>query len=75
MYARAHLSLNKRKYLQVCRRMSEGVWRWGLLRKGPGICHGVAGSGYVHLLMYRLTGEHKYLNRAYKFDFIELLVE
>ena len=27
----------------------------GLLKKGPGLCHGVAGSGYVFLLMYRLT--------------------
>lgn len=38
----------------------------GLLRKGPGICHGVAGSGYVFLLLYRLTGDQKHLHRANK---------
>ena len=25
------------------------VWKSGLLKKGPGICHGVSGSGYVFL--------------------------
>ncbi len=29
-----------------------------------GICHGVAGSGYVQLLLYRLTGEDRFLKRA-----------
>lgn len=32
-----------------------------------GICHGVAGSGYVFLLLYRLTGDQKYLHRAHAF--------
>ena len=67
MYARAYLVLNKQqKYLDICKEMAELVWKRGLLKKGPGICHGVAGSGYVHLLMYRLTGSQVYLNRAYK---------
>ncbi len=29
------------------------VWARGLLRKGMGLCHGVAGSGYVMLTVYR----------------------
>lgn len=32
-----------------------------------GICHGVAGNGYVFLLLYRLTKDQKHLRRAYKF--------
>lgn len=32
-----------------------------------GICHGIAGNGYVFLLLYRLTGDRKHLNRALKF--------
>jgi hypothetical protein len=36
-----------------------------------GTCHGVAGSGYVFLLLYRLTGDPKHLHRAHAFaDFI-----
>lgn len=32
-----------------------------------GICHGIAGNGYVFLLLYRLTGDTKHLNRAIQF--------
>lgn len=32
-----------------------------------GICHGVAGNGYVFLLLYRLTGDKKHLHRALQF--------
>ena len=38
-----------------------------MLRKGPGICHGVAGSGYVFLLLYRITGDRQQLARAHCF--------
>lgn len=32
-----------------------------------GLCHGIAGNGYVFLLLYRLTGDPKHLNRAIQF--------
>ena len=53
-----------------------------MMMKGPGLCHGVAGSGYVFLVMHRsevrsghrsyrttlrLTGDLTYLYRALKF--------
>ncbi|CAK8674901.1 unnamed protein product [Clavelina lepadiformis] len=67
-FARAYLVFGKdERYLNACRELAETVWQKGLLRKGPGICHGVAGSGYVFLLMYRLTGEQKYLYQAERF--------
>ncbi|GAB0096281.1 LanC-like protein 3 homolog [Sergentomyia squamirostris] len=46
---------------------SELVWKKGLLRKGPSIFHGVAGNGYVFLLLYQLTKDSVYLYRASKF--------
>ncbi|PSN54550.1 LanC-like protein 3 [Blattella germanica] len=55
------------KYLRSCLKCGELVWAKGLLRKGPGTCHGVAGSGYVFLLLYRLTGDPKHLHRAQAF--------
>uniref|UniRef100_A0A182W2S3 LanC-like protein 3 homolog n=1 Tax=Anopheles minimus TaxID=112268 RepID=A0A182W2S3_9DIPT len=67
LFAKAFLIFKDEKYLQCCRRCSDAIWREGLLRKGPGICHGVAGNGYAFLLMYRLTGEKCYLYRAAKF--------
>ena len=57
LFARAYKYFNDEKYLQACLRCGELTWQKGLLKKGPGICHGVAGSGYVFLLLYRLTGK------------------
>jgi Lanthionine synthetase C-like protein len=61
------LYFKDKKYLNSCKKCGEIVWRKGLLKKGPGICHGIASSGYVHLILYRLTNEKKYLYRAIKF--------
>ena len=47
------------------RKAADLCWERGLLKKGPGICHGVAGSGYVFLLLYRLTGDTQQLARAH----------
>ncbi|KAL0820628.1 hypothetical protein ABMA28_006465 [Loxostege sticticalis] len=71
LMAKAYLVYQDQKYSDVCQKAGEVVWRKGLLRKGPGICHGVAGNGYVFLLLYRLTGAEKYLHRAKRFaDFM-----
>jgi lantibiotic modifying enzyme len=67
MLAKAYLIFGKEKYLEACKKCGELVWEKGLLYKGPGICHGVAGNGYVFLLLYRLTRDLKYLYRASKF--------
>ncbi|CAH0551293.1 unnamed protein product [Brassicogethes aeneus] len=64
MMAKAYLTFNDIKYLNSCKLMSDLIWNKGMLKKGPGICHGVAGNGYVFLLLYRLTANLKYLHRA-----------
>ncbi|CAH0559452.1 unnamed protein product [Brassicogethes aeneus] len=64
MMAKAYLTFNDTNYLDSCKLISELIWSKGLLKKGPGICHGVAGNGYVFLLLYRLTMNVKYLHRA-----------
>ena len=48
-------------------RCGEVVWRRGLLRKGYGLCHGVAGNAYTFLQLYRLTGSPSHLYRAAMF--------
>lgn len=53
--------------MNSCRQAAELIWAKGLLRKGPGICHGVAGNGYAFLLMFRLTGEKQFLYKAMRF--------
>ncbi|XP_017144814.1 lanC-like protein 3 homolog [Drosophila miranda] len=72
LLAKAYLIFNEEKYLNAIRLASDLVWNRGVLRKGPGICHGVASGGYVFLLLFRLTNEMMYHYRALKF--MELLI-
>ncbi len=64
---KAYLRYKEQKYLDCAIRCGEFIWRRGLLRKGPGICHGVSGNGFGHMLLYRLTNDTKHLYRAIKF--------
>lgn len=68
LMAKAFLRWKERKYMDSCLLCGEVVWKKGLLKKGPGICHGVAGSGYVFLLLYRLTNDSRHLHRAMQFS-------
>lgn len=56
----------KEKYLDAALKCGEVVWSHGLLKKGYGICHGVAGNAYTFLSLFKQTGDQKYLHRAIK---------
>ena len=45
----------------------EIVWVRGLLKKGTGLCHGVAGNAYALLTLHRMTGDVLWLQRAKAF--------
>lgn len=71
LMAKAYIVFKEEKYLEACIKAGEVVWQKGLLLKGPGICHGIAGNGYVFMLLHRLTHNDKYLYRAKMFaDFM-----
>ena len=57
LYALAYKLFAKPAYLDACKGFADAVWTRGLLRKGYGLCHGVAGNGYAMLCMYQLTGQ------------------
>ncbi|KAI3388796.1 hypothetical protein SNEBB_010784, partial [Seison nebaliae] len=40
------------------------IWEYGLLRKGPGLCHGIIGNAYMLLLIYKESNNIKWKNRA-----------
>ncbi len=48
---------------------AELTWRAGppTMEKGPGICHGTAGSGYAFLKVFARTGDELWLDRARRF--------
>ena len=54
-------------FRDACLRGAETVWHFGLLTKGPGLCHGVAGNGYALLAAYRLSRDPMWLHRAVVF--------
>lgn len=67
LMARAYQVWRDSSYMSALIKAANCVWRKGLLRKGPGLCHGVSGSGYVFLLLHRMTGDVSWLHRAVKF--------
>jgi hypothetical protein len=43
------------------------VWRAGPFRDQPGLCHGTAGNAYALLVLWRRTGDERWLERARAF--------
>eukprot|EP01062_Namystynia_karyoxenos_P062740 TRINITY_DN55617_c0_g1_i1.p1 TRINITY_DN55617_c0_g1~~TRINITY_DN55617_c0_g1_i1.p1 ORF type:complete len:445 (+),score=85.17 TRINITY_DN55617_c0_g1_i1:100-1335(+) len=52
---------------EAARLAGDVVWERGLLLKGNGLCHGIAGNGYTFLSLYRQTGDAAYLAKAHTF--------
>ncbi|XP_011496801.1 PREDICTED: lanC-like protein 1 [Ceratosolen solmsi marchali] len=67
LFCLAYEIFNKEQYLRTALECGEVVWKRGLLKKGCGMCHGVAGNAYTFLSLFQLTKEPKYLYRACKF--------
>ncbi|PHJ22984.1 lanthionine synthetase c family protein [Cystoisospora suis] len=63
----ASVIFNHRDFQKAALRAAECVWRYGLLKKGSGICHGISGSGYALLAVYKLTRDPIWLDRAIEF--------
>jgi lantibiotic modifying enzyme len=64
---KAHEQLNDAAFLEAAKRSGEAVWERGLLMKGPGLCHGISGSCYALLRLYRATGDQRWLRRTLHF--------
>lgn len=67
LLCRAAAVYREPRYLELAEASAEVVWERGLLRKGLGLCHGVAGNGYALLSLYRATGDAGWLHRAVGF--------
>ncbi|XP_076175627.1 lanC-like protein 2 isoform X2 [Ptiloglossa arizonensis] len=55
------------QYLKTAIQCGEVIWSRGLLKKGYGICHGVAGNAYTFLCLFQQTKDMKHLYRACRF--------
>ena len=59
-----------KEYLETAETLASVVWEYGLLRKGGGLCHGVAGNAYSFLALYRTTQKLCYLHAATHFAYV-----
>eukprot|EP00929_Paragymnodinium_shiwhaense_P060751 TRINITY_DN30325_c0_g1_i1.p1 TRINITY_DN30325_c0_g1~~TRINITY_DN30325_c0_g1_i1.p1 ORF type:complete len:437 (-),score=54.68 TRINITY_DN30325_c0_g1_i1:87-1397(-) len=66
-YCAAYEVLGEARYLDVARSAGDAVWRYGLVRKGDGLCHGIAGNAYAFLRLLRTTKDQSWLLRAHYF--------
>jgi hypothetical protein len=64
LLVRAYEIFGEPKYLAWAEMAADVVWSRGLLRKGNGLCHGVAGNAYCFLALFRCTDNDIYLHRA-----------
>jgi len=64
LFGQAAKVLKGDKYFQAVLRAGETVWKYGVLKKGCGLCHGISGSAYALLSVYKLTGDLLWLERA-----------
>ena len=54
-------------YLESAIKAANDIWKRGALRKGRGLCHGIAGNGYTFLALYKTTKDEAWLQMALKF--------
>eukprot|EP00347_Sterkiella_histriomuscorum_P015596 403356429 len=55
------------EYYKIVEKLGECVWKYGLLRKGHGLCHGICGNSYFLMSIYKLTNDDKWRRRAEAF--------
>eukprot|EP01090_Pellita_catalonica_P004717 TRINITY_DN14508_c0_g1_i1.p1 TRINITY_DN14508_c0_g1~~TRINITY_DN14508_c0_g1_i1.p1 ORF type:complete len:412 (+),score=60.96 TRINITY_DN14508_c0_g1_i1:25-1236(+) len=70
--SRAYQVFKLEQYKSALEKACRCIWMLGLLRKFPGICHGVPGNAYAFLAAYRITRDPKYLYRARTFCNVSL---
>ncbi|XP_043587372.1 lanC-like protein 2 isoform X2 [Bombus pyrosoma] len=67
LFCLAYEIYKDKNYLATAVQCGDVTWARGLLKKGYGICHGVAGNAYTFLSLYQQTKNIKYLYKACKF--------
>ncbi|EGG14922.1 lantibiotic synthetase component C-like protein [Cavenderia fasciculata] len=70
---KAHSFFKDSKYLECAKISSDVIWKYGLLTKGTGLCHGISGNAYSFLLIYKESKDEKDISYLWKtIEFIKL---
>lgn len=68
LFALSYQTFNDIHYLNLAKECTDVIWKYGLLIKGCGLCHGISGNGYGFLKLYQITNDEKYIYRTIKFS-------
>ena len=64
LFLKAYQIFQSQEYLEIAIKSGEVIWQRGLLKKGYGLCHGIAGNAYGFLALYQTTNDIRHLRRA-----------
>ena len=53
LFCRAYEFFGDAVFLEAALRCGQLIWQRGILRKGPGLCHGVSGNGFALLAIFK----------------------
>ena len=67
LFLKAYEIFDQPRYLEVARHCCECIWWRGLLKKGYGLCHGIAGNAVAFFRLHQLTGGEKWLEKGLLF--------
>lgn len=69
MLCTAYKALKNPRYLDAAIKAGNDIWDRGLIKKGRGLCHGIAGNGYSFLSLYKVTQNEMWYYRAILFAY------
>ena len=67
LFIKAYQVFESEEYIEAAKKCANVIWYRGLLKKGYGLCHGIAGNTYAFLALCQATNEVEYLVKAEKF--------
>lgn len=54
-------------YKELAKECAEFTWKYGLLKKGGGLCHGIAGNAYTFVNYHRLSQDPIWWTRVLRY--------
>ena len=64
VFAQAYLAFGDEKYLKAADIAADYTFKYGVLVKGMGLCHGTSSNVYMIMYLYSVTKDPKYMYYA-----------
>ncbi|CDW79616.1 lanc-like protein 2 [Stylonychia lemnae] len=67
LFVEACKTFGSKRYLEAATLSAECTWKYGLIKKGFGLCHGICGNAILMMCLYRFTNDEIWKKRAEAF--------